>query len=111
MIAARRGLGLAVGAVLVTRCRPAAPPGVDDAIARLRGFAEGDVVDGPARSARAALADVGAPARTWEAIQAAGVAALEVEAGVRAVRLPRLWLTDGFAQAAALAGAVGAAAR
>ena len=77
VIAALRGLGLAVGAVLVNRCRPEAPPGVDDAIARLRGLADGDVADGPGRAARAALADVGARARTWEAIQAHGVAALE----------------------------------
>jgi anion-transporting ArsA/GET3 family ATPase len=92
-----RGHGLPVGALLVNQCRPEAPAGVDDVIAILA----------PASTLRA----VATRARAWERIQARGLATLEAEVGLRATRLPRLWLADGLAQATALAGAVGEAAR
>lgn len=106
-----RGHGLPVGALLVNQCRPTAPAGVDDVIGRLaEGAREGGVSE-PVREARGALRDVANRARTWERIQARGLATLEAEVGLRATRLPRLWIADGFGQAAALAAAVGEAAR
>ncbi|HVV83902.1 MAG TPA: ArsA-related P-loop ATPase [Kofleriaceae bacterium] len=113
VIASLRELKLPVGAVIVNQCRPVAPPTIDDAIARVH-----ELTAPPAHAervawldARAALAGIGARARSWERIQERGIAALEAEAGVTTVRVPRLWVADGLDQAAALAAAVGEAAR
>jgi anion-transporting ArsA/GET3 family ATPase len=85
---ALRAYDLAIGRVIVNRCVPPAPPGVDDAIAAVR---DPDV----ARMLRRA--------RSWERVQEDGIAALEAELGIACVRIPKLPLVDGLAQARALA--------
>ena len=114
VIATLRGHGLPVGAVLINQCRPEAPPALDDALARL------DALTAPTTAAaeleawtaaRAGLRAVAARAQAWAQIQTRGIAALEAEARVRAVRLARLWVADGFGQAASLAATVEEAVR
>jgi anion-transporting ArsA/GET3 family ATPase len=85
-VAALRALELPVGAVIVNLCRPRAPAGVDDAIARLAG----------------PLAAVARRARSWERIQEQGIAGL----GVAAARLPRIWGVSALGLARALAAPV-----
>lgn len=114
VIAALRGHGLPVGAVLINQCRPAAPPAIDDALARLAALAPPVQATAAASgwtAARDALLAVATRARAWEQLQTRGIAALEAEARVRAVRLARLWVADGFGQAASLAAAVEEATR
>ena len=73
-VAALRELDLATGALFVNRCVAPAPDGVAALLPRI------------------ALPEVGAVlqrAYTWQAIQERGIAALEAELFVRALRLPR----------------------
>jgi len=86
-VTALRALDLATGALFVNACVPAAPAGVDAAIGRI---------------AEPAVADVLRRARAWEAIQERGIAAIEAELFVRALRLPRLRAADDLARARAL---------
>lgn len=85
---ALRAYDLAIGRVIVNRCVPPAPPGVDEAIASVR---DPDV------------ARVLARARSWERVQERSIAALEADLGIACVRVPKLPLADGLAQARALA--------
>ncbi len=73
-----RDQALAVGRVIVNRCLPPAPPGVDALLEMLRPLAPAEL--------RAALVR----ARAWEQIQERGVATLEAALEVTALRLPRL---------------------
>ncbi len=107
VVMALRTLGLDGGALLVNQCRPAAPPEIDETVARL-----GELAVTPGlEAARDEVATAVRRARRWERIQERGVAALESELGVTAVRLPRLWHGEGLARAAALAPLVEEATR
>jgi arsenite-transporting ATPase len=86
-VTALRALELATGAVFVNRCVPTAPAGVGDAIARITNR---DV----AALLRRALA--------WQDIQERGIAALEAELFVRALRVPKLRASDELARCRAL---------
>lgn len=86
-VAALRTLELATGAVFVNRCVPPAPPGVTEALARI---------------AHPEVADVLRRAYTWQDIQERGIAALEAELFVRALRLPRVRAADQLARCRAL---------
>lgn len=90
-VTALRGLDLATGALFVNACVPPAPPTVDAALAAI---------------ADPTLAGVLRRARAWEQIQERGIAALEAELFVRALRLPRLRAADELARARALGPAV-----
>jgi anion-transporting ArsA/GET3 family ATPase len=70
-----RGLDLAIGRVIVNRCVPPAPPGIDAEIEAI-----GDPV----------VRDVLRRARSWEQIQEHGIADLQTRLGIPVVRLPRL---------------------
>ncbi len=99
VVVALRALGLGGGALFVNQCRPAAPLGIDALAVRL-----GDLAVAPAlEAARDEVATAVRRARRWERIQERGVAALEAELAMAAVRLPRLWQGDGLARAVALA--------
>ncbi|MBL0217165.1 MAG: ArsA family ATPase [Myxococcales bacterium] len=82
-----RELDLATGALFVNRCVPPAPPGVDALL---------DRIDAPV------AARVLRGARDWEVIQERGIADLEADLFVRALRLPRLQAADDLARARAL---------
>lgn len=86
-VEALRALDLATGAVFVNRCVPPAPPGTADRIA----------------GADPALAPVLSRAHGWQAIQERGIAALEAELFVRALRLPRLRAETELARCRTLA--------
>ncbi|HEU0032572.1 MAG TPA: ArsA-related P-loop ATPase [Kofleriaceae bacterium] len=86
-VGALRALDLATGAVFVNACVPTAPPDVDAAIAQV---------------ANRALAGFLAAQRRWEQIQEHGIAELERELFVRALRLPRLRAGSELARARAL---------
>ena len=86
-VAALRALDLASGAVFVNRCVPQAPDGVPAALARIE-IAE--------------VANVLRRAHAWQVIQEQGIAALEAELFVRALRLPRLRAVDELARCRAL---------
>jgi anion-transporting ArsA/GET3 family ATPase len=88
LIGALRELDLATGALFVNRCLPPAPPGVDTLLARV---------------AEPAIAGVLQRARERETRQQRGIAAVEAELFISALRLPQLREPDGRAQAAALA--------
>ncbi len=83
---ALRSYELAIGRVVINRCVPPAPPGVDDALARVR-----DPV----------VADVLRRARTWETIQERGIAMVQATLGLAVVRIPKLPLADDVARALA----------
>jgi len=74
-IGALRALDLATGALFANQCAVPPPPGVDDAIARI----SDPLVAAPLRAAR-----------SWAWIQEEGLAAVERELGVIAVRLPKI---------------------
>jgi len=86
-----RQLDLATGALFVNRCVPPAPAGVDALLARI---------------AEPTLGELLRRARDREARQQRGIAAVEAELFVSALRLPQLREPDGAAQAAALARCV-----
>lgn len=83
----RAELQLPVGRLVINRCRPLAPPGAADALARL----DTHVVD----SAQASLATAARRALGWLHLQEEGIAALERRVGMRAERLPHL-VADPF---------------
>jgi anion-transporting ArsA/GET3 family ATPase len=92
----RGELSMPVGALYLNQCRPPAPAGVDRVIDRLDG---------------SALGRVARVARGWEQIQERGIAELEAEVDLAAVRLPRIWRTAGeLERARVLAEQVGEAA-
>ena len=85
----RDDLGLPLGRVIVNRCLPPAPAGVDRALSRV--IESGN----PSRGALAASAR---RALGWERIQERGIARLERALGLDALRLPR-WVVDGVGAA------------
>jgi anion-transporting ArsA/GET3 family ATPase len=93
--ALREKHGLPVGHLVVNRCRPVAPEGVDEALAQLEAAAPGD---GPGAAPRRALAAVARRALGWERLQEAGIAALERRVAKPALRLPRL-IAERFGRA------------
>lgn len=84
---ALRALDLATGAVFVNRCVPAAPRGTAEVLERV---------------APAALAATLRRALAWQAVQEQGIAALEAELFVHALRLPRMRAADELARCRAL---------
>lgn len=86
-VRALRELDLATGALFVNACVPTAPPDTDAALSK---------IEAPA------IADVLRRARAWEQIQERGIAALEAELFVRALRLPRVVGNDELARVSAL---------
>jgi anion-transporting ArsA/GET3 family ATPase len=79
---------LAIGRVIVNRCVPPAPPGVDAAIATIADPIAGAVLQ---------------RARRWEQIQERGIADLQASLGIAVVRIPELAPASTFAQARSLA--------
>ncbi len=91
-----RVLGLPVGRLVVNQCRPPAPPGTEEALARLAA----DESD----PNRQCLARVAGRALAWARAQEEGIAMLEQRVALTAERLPRLVSTRfGLAQVEALA--------
>ncbi|HEY5948549.1 MAG TPA: ArsA-related P-loop ATPase [Kofleriaceae bacterium] len=86
-VTALRALDLATGAVFVNRCVPPAPEGVSALLSRV----EDDE-----------LRDVLACAHAWQAIQERGIAELETELFVQALRLPRQRADDELTRCRAL---------
>ncbi len=73
--------------VVVNRCRPVAPEGVDAALAALEVLPAGDAAR---QAARDGLAVAARRALGWQRIQEQGIAALVEEIGTRPLRLPTL---------------------
>ena len=86
-VASLRALDLATGAVFVNRCVAPAPAGVAERLPAIT---------------QPAVAAVAHRAYAWQTIQERGIAALETELFVRALRLPRLRTTDELARCHAL---------
>ena len=86
-----RALDLATGAVFVNRALPVAPPGTDAALATI---------------AAPEIAAVLRRARTWEQIQERGIAELEGELFVRALRVPRVRAATELERARAIASTI-----
>lgn len=84
---ALRSLDLATGAVFVNQCVPPAPPGTEALLG---------AIEPPA------LAAVLRRAHTWQAIQETGIAELERELFIRALRLPKLRAANELARCRAL---------
>ncbi len=98
VIATVRELAMPIGALLINRCRPRPPAGLDAALALA-----GELTTPPADVLRALFCREG----TWAAIQERGIHLLEDETGLAAQRLPRLGSAAiGLAHARALAPAI-----
>lgn len=90
VVTALAAMEIPLGAVIINQCRPAAPYGIDAAIAQLDGE----------------LAALARRARGWERIQERSVVVLEDERGTRALRLPRVWSGDVASTLAGWCGVV-----
>lgn len=87
IVARLRGeLAMPIGSVLVNACRPKAPAGFDDAVARL----EGRAAHTSGRGLMSAVAIAGRRAIAWRAIQEAEIALFETRTGIFVRRLPRV---------------------
>ncbi len=79
--------GLGVAHLVVNRCRPVAPDGVDVALAELEALPPGDAAR---RAARDGLLVAGRRALGWQRIQEQGIGRLVEQTGARPLRLPVL---------------------
>jgi len=95
-VSSLRALDLATGAVFVNRCVPPAPAGV---IEKLEHVTEPQVAQLLRR------------AHAWQAIQERGIAALEAELFIQALRIPKLRTVDELSRCRALDPYVGGVAR
>jgi anion-transporting ArsA/GET3 family ATPase len=86
-VGALRALDLATGAVFVNRCVPAAPEGVVEKLAQIT---------------EPQVAEVVRRAHAWQAIQERGIAALEAELFIQALRIPKIRTVDELSRCRAL---------
>lgn len=108
LVALDEELGMAVGSLIVNRCRQAAPMGAERLPGELTAASTSSAAGITASSLAAPLAELAARELSWLAIQESGLERIERDSGLRVFRLPLLAVEEfGLAELSVLVRVMG----